>query len=969
MPHIAKSDDASVPHRDGPTPSRDASRISQSASGSSRTSSAQLHPDADSPRKNDTGAPSGTVVFLFTDIEGSTQRWDDHRDAMEAAVGHHDSLMAASITSHGGYIFKTIGDAFCAVFPTVPQAVGAALAAQRKIRAEDWSAVGGLRVRMAIHAGHADERNGDYFGPTVNRVARLLAIAHGEQVLLSGVASDLMIADMPPETSLLNLGSHRLKDLSTPERVYQLVSSELRSQFAPLRSLDVVPNNLPLQLTTFIGREEEVAEIKQTLVRARLVTLVGAGGVGKTRTALQVGADLLETHPDGVWFVDLAQLASPHFVTAAIAAALEIHNVSSSGPLIDNIVLALKAKCTLIIFDNCEHVVDAISHATDHILRSCPNVTILATSREALGIDGEQAYRMPSLAVPEPTKGLRADAALRFGAVALFVARAQAAQRTFMITDANAWIVAHICSRLDGIALAIELAVPRLKAISLEQFAKRLEDRFTLLTSSSRTALSRHQTLRALIDWSYDLLNGAEQSMLRQLAVFRGGWTLEAATDVCVGEECSPSDVLDLLTVLVDKSLVVADIGRDEPRYRLLESTRHYAFEKLTSLNEHDGATRRHAQWCLRFAKQADDGWEAAPELAWRTQVEAEVDNLRAALHWCLGQGRDLLLGASITAALIHFWRGNKREGRDWLERAQAALNDSASPSLAARLALGLSWTLPMGPASRAASAQALAAYRSLDDPRHLAWALFTYAVGISTRETDWVERAQAAHKEALALAQHFGVRRLMPAVLASLAGLEHERGNVAQARATLERVATIARQQADLLGESTALSRLSELELAEGDIPVACSYANRALELDRQRKVDNAVSADLCSLAGLAIVSDDLKAAHTWAREVLTMWERVQQPLQIAITLQHLAVVAAMHGNEECAAELLGFCDAAMARLDFRREYVEEIGYNRIKPILLRRFGEEELAQRMGDGAAMDESQAIAEGMRVAMP
>ncbi|MDQ6932201.1 MAG: adenylate/guanylate cyclase domain-containing protein [Candidatus Eremiobacteraeota bacterium] len=923
----------------------------------------------DAPRQNATAAPSGTVAFLFTDIEGSTQRWHDHRDAMEAAVRRHDFLMANSITSHGGYIFKTIGDAFCAAFPTVPQAVDAALSAQRRIKAEDWSAMGGLRIRMAVHAGHADERNGDYFGPTVNCVARLLAIGHGEQVLLSAVATDLMKADMPPETSLVDLGLYRLKDSTTPERVYQLVAFGLPSKFAPLQSLDVAPNNLPLQLTAFVGREDEVSEIKQTLVSARLVTLVGAGGVGKTRTALQVAADLLEVYSDGVWFVDLAQLVSPNFVPAAIAAAVNVHNINGSGQLIDHILLALKAKCTLIILDNCEHVVDAVSHATDDILRSCPNVTLLATSREALGIDGEHAYRMPSLAVPEPTKALTANAALEFGSVALFVARAQAAQRTFVLTDSNAWIVADICRRLDGIPLAIELAARRIKALSLEQFAKQLEDRFILTTSSGRTALSRHQTLRALIDWSYDLLGAAEQSMLRQLAVFRGGWTVEAAADVCVGKECSPADVLNLLTSLVDKSLVVADIGGDEPRYRLLESTRHYAFEKLVSLHEHDDVTDRHARWCFRFARRADEGWDSAPEVEWRTEVGAEVDNFRAALHWCLNQRRDLFLGASITSALIHFWRGSKREGRHWLEVAQAALSENAPPSLTASIALGLSWTLPMGPASRAASEQALSAYRSLDDPRHLAWAFFTYAVGISTQETDWLKRAEKAYNEALALADHFGIRRLKPTVLASLAGLEHERGNVAQARATLQRVVTLARKQADLLGESTALSRLSELELAEGNIPLAWSSANRALELDRQRKVDNAVSADLCSLAGLAIVAGDLQAAYKYARDVLIMWERVQQPVQISITLQHLAVVAATYGNEECAAELLGFCDAVMARLNFRREYMEIFGYNIIKPILLQRFGEEELAQRMADGASMDESEAIAEGMRVPMP
>src|SRR6202011_813971 len=449
--------------------------------------------------KSPVALPTGTVTFLFSDIEGSTQRWEAHRAAMKAAVARHEQLMAAAIAQHGGYAFKIMGDAFCAAFPTAPGALGAAADAQLALAKEDFASVDGLRVRMGLHTGHAEERNDDYFGPTVNRVARLMSIGHGGQVLLSGVTRDLAHSDLPTGASLINLGSHRLKDLTEPEQVWQLSIAGLPVEFPPLQSLDTVPNNLPIQPTSFRGREHDLEEVKSLLALHKLLTLFGAGGVGKTRLALQVGAEVLDDYPDGVWLADFAPITDPELVSSIIAKELGI--TQAEGRRVDeSIPHWLKRKKLLLILDNCEHILEAVAGVADAVIRSCPDVRMLATSRQALDISGEGVYRLPSLATPEKLAGLRSAEALDYGAIVLFVDRAKAADNRFALTDDNAPVVADICRRLDGIPLAIELAAARVKVLSIPNLAQRLNERFKLLIGGSRTALPRQKTLTALID-------------------------------------------------------------------------------------------------------------------------------------------------------------------------------------------------------------------------------------------------------------------------------------------------------------------------------------------------------------------------------------------------------------------------------------------------------------------------------------
>jgi len=637
--------------------------------------------------------PSGTVTFLFTDIEGSTERWEKHHNAMKAAVARHEHMMRDAISRHAGYIFKTVGDAFCAAFATAPNAVNAALDAQRALSAEDFSAVHGLRVRMGLHTGYAEERDSDYFGPAVNRVARLMSIGNGGQILLSGAAHELAQHDAPHELRFTDLGLHRLKDLAQPEHVWQLTVKDLPSEFARLNSLDTLPNNLPVQVTSFRGREKDLEDLKAQLAEHRLITLLGAGGVGKTRLAAQLGAEVLDRFRDGVWIADLATVNDAGLVSSVVARTLGVSQ-AQVRMVDESLTQSLKRKQLLLVLDNCEHVLEAAAAVADSIHRHCPEVRILTTTRQALGVSGEKVLRLASLAVPEKVADLEATEALGFGAVALFADRASLVDQSFRLGDDNASSVCDICRRLDGIPLAIELAAARVKVMSIPTIAQRLDERFKILTGGSRTALPRQKTLSALFDWSYDLLSAPERALFNRAAIFAGSFTLDAATSVCAGGGIDQSDVLDLLVSLADKSLVAVDTSGGHESYRMLESTRQYALEKLTASGERESLARRHAEYFRDVAQKAEKSFGSVPLSDWLKRVEPEVENFRAAMDWALVKDQDVALGGSVAAALEMFWwhGGVEAEGFRWIDTAFHKIDESEHPEVAAELrrALGL---------------------------------------------------------------------------------------------------------------------------------------------------------------------------------------------------------------------------------------------------------------------------------------
>jgi predicted ATPase/class 3 adenylate cyclase len=546
--------------------------------------------------------------MVLTDMEGSTRLWEEHPDAMPGVLRHHHELAHQAIERHGGYrpSDQGEGDSVFAVFSVASSAVACALDFQRALAAEPWPEQVVLRVRMALHTGALELRDDwNYAGLALNRCARLRAIAHGGQVLLSEATRALTALELPAGASLRDLGVHRLQDLSRPERVFQLCHADLPAAFPALRSLDARPHNLPLQLTRFVGREQELDELRSTLRSARLVTLTGTGGSGKTRLALQVAADLLEAHPDGTWFVELAGTAEPALVPRMVSSTIGIRE-QQGRLLLDTLVHHLATQATLLVLDNCEHLLEACAALADRLLRSCARLTILATSREPLEITGEAVCRVPPLAVPAAALAPGAEAVAAFEAVQLFVDRAVAAEPRFSLTDANAAAVAAICRRLAGIPLALELAAARLQALTVEQLRDRLEDRFRLLTGGSRTALPRQRTLRATVDWSHDLLTEPEQILLRRLTVFAGGFSLDAAEQVYSDRQVAPEDVLDLLTRLVDRSLVLLETGHASGRYRLLETIREYALEKLGAAGEEPELRQRHLTYCIGFAEPAE---------------------------------------------------------------------------------------------------------------------------------------------------------------------------------------------------------------------------------------------------------------------------------------------------------------------------------------------------------------------------
>src|SRR5579884_2058809 len=566
--------------------------------------------------------PSGTVTFLFTDIEGSTKLWEECPEAMRQALARHDALAASIIEQHEGLLVKSRGEGdslFC-VFARATDAVAAACALQQAFVSEPWPAEAPLRVRMALHTGEADLREGDYYGSAVNRCARLRAIGHGGQVLLSQAARDLL----PPDAPLMDKGSHRLKDLQQPEHVFQLAAPDLPSEFPPLRSLR--NTNLPVQTTSFIGREQEMAQLKRLFSSTRLLTLTGIGGCGKTRLALQVAADLLEDYPDGAWLVELAALSEGSPVPQSVASALGLREEPGRS-LTQTLIDYLQSRSLLLILDNCEHLVAACASLAETLLRSSPNVKLLATSREALNVPGETTYRVPSLLPPDPErlpseeKDLAA-ALMDYDAVRLFVERACSHRSEFALTRQNGPAVAEICHQLDGIPLAIELAAARIRAMAVEKIAERLDDRFRLLTGGARTVLPRQQTLRALIDWSYDLLDARERTLLQRLGVFAGGWSLDSAEAVCAdrpGEGDLEAgfeewEVLDLLQSLVDKSLVLYEEREAEGRYRLFESVRHYALGKLSAAGDAERVRDRHADHFLDQARARSGLLESAED-------------------------------------------------------------------------------------------------------------------------------------------------------------------------------------------------------------------------------------------------------------------------------------------------------------------------------------------------------------------
>lgn len=630
--------------------------------------------------------PAGTVTFVLADVEGSSRLWEQHRGDMPVALERLEGLVDELLDAHSGArpVEQGEGDSFVAAFSRATHAVGFALALQRTVAAYPWPGGIGLAVRMGVHTGEALlDSDGLYRGETLNRCGRLRGLAEGGQVLVSAITSDLVLDHMPAGAWLQDLGVHRLRDLARPERVHQLCHAQLANEFPPLASLDRLPTNLPVQLTSFIGRDREMAEISGLLERARMVTLTGSGGAGKTRLAVQVAAEQVGRHRDGVWLADLAPVVDPDLVAAAAATALGLKQLPFEA-LTETLCTRLAEGEVMLVVDNCEHLVESCRQLSETLLRRCPSLSVLATSREALGVEGEAIYPVPSLPVPTSPEDTACES------VRLFTERAAMSRPGFVVTPASAPAVVEVCQRLDGIPLAIELAAARCRLLSPAQIATQLSDRFALLTGGRHSALPRQRTLEASVEWSHNLLAEDERILLRRLSVFAGGWTLEAAEAVCAGEGLDSWRVLDALAGLADKSMVVVDDDGEAVRYRMLETIRHYARQRLADSGEAPAVRDHHLTYFVARAEGAENVLRGPEMLAELARWEREIDNLRAADDWSVESGQHEA-GMRLGGPLMEFWyRRHAVEGYHRMCTAVAA--PGGDPRVRATALLAAGW-------------------------------------------------------------------------------------------------------------------------------------------------------------------------------------------------------------------------------------------------------------------------------------
>jgi predicted ATPase/class 3 adenylate cyclase len=872
---------------------------------------------ADETSRPASSLPNGTVTFLFFELEGGAGLHDSHVGGYREATVRCHKLLRDAVETHGGTVFETGGDAIYAAFAAPGAAVEAALAGQTGLREETCCSADRLRARVGIHTGEVARVGTHYFGAAVHWCTRITAAAHRGQVLISEATAAMVRDALPAGADIHELGIHRLRDVPRPERLFQLVHPALDATFPPLRASGAQPHNLPRQLTNLVGRNHEAAEVRLLLTEAPLVTLAGPGGSGKTRLALRVAQDLLAAAEstsagmsdagvsealditDGVWFADLAPLVDGALVPQAVAAAIGIQEVPGQ-PLAATLLQALSQRALLLVLDNCEHLLDACAPLVEAMLRAAPRLLVLATSREPLRAAGEVVYRVPPLAIPDPTRPGPLENIVRSPASRLFVERARAVSPTFTVTAQNAAAVAQVCARLDGLPLAIELAAARVKVLSVEQIAARLDDRFRLLTDGGRTAGRRHQTLRAALDWSHDLLTPAEGALFRRLSVFPGGWTLEAAEAVAYDQSRGEStgysagqrnpasgsiaagDVLDLLASLIDKSLVVAGTGDDvtgmletagdgAPRYRFPETIRQYALERLQQSGDAIQAGEAHAAYFLALAERVAPELQRRQQAQWHERLEVEHDNLRAALAWYVERG-DAMQALRLAGALHWFWYRQRHwdEGYTWPARVLALPAAKApTPMRAAVLeggALFAMWRDPdaaqaMWEESIAISMEAGDSSRAALTSSYLAW--------MHVRRRQLAEarhRAEAAH----ALARQSGNPSAISNALALLAAVASMQGEHSLARARHEEALVLRRATDNVGALSLLLLDMAKAAFRAGDSQRTRDYAEDALRTAREAGIRQAVEEELRLIVRVALAQGDLVAAETRAAELV---------------------------------------------------------------------------------------------------
>ncbi len=862
--------------------------------------------------------PTGTVTFLFTDIEGSSRLWERFPVDMGPALARHDALVRASIEGSGGFVFKTVGDAFCAAFASPSAALEAATAAQRMLFAERWDATGPLRVRMGMHTGPAEFRDADYFGGTLNRVARISAAGHGGQMLVSEALAALL--ESPGDgIDFKFLGDFRLRNLNRVEKIFQVNVEGLPQAFPPLRSQQNLPHNLPIPVTSFVGRERELEQVKELVGRNRILTLLGTGGTGKTRLAIEAGRELLESYVDGVWLVELAAHDEDAGVADAIASVLGVRE-DPGRTAHESLIGFIGKREMLLILDNCEHLLGAVTAEAAGLLAKCANLHVLATSRQALRMPGEvtlPVFPLPAFDIWHRSRDRppNAEEVARFDAVRLFVERAQAVLPSFQLDDANAPAIARICWRLDGIPLAIELAAARLRVLTPGQIAERLNDRFKLLRGGGQTVLPHQQTLRALIDWSYDLLDRKERILFHRLGVFAGGRSLEAVEVVCSGGEVGLDDILDLLQQLADKSLIfIENEAGAPPRYTLIESVWQYAREKLAESGEFDTLRDRHLDYCLALVEKAGPHLVGPDPGKWVRRLAAETLNIRFALEYAAERIGGCETALRLVAGLERFWEigGNLEEARRQAEAILARVDAAEHPE----------WH-----------------GRALACAGRIAWAQDRYEEGLRHFANAGMILEPLNRPDLLGLL-HGSEGFLMLSV-----------GDIDGARRRFERAEEIGKQTGDRRIFALVEAGLGSIAAQEQRLEEAFEFKRRALAMFRELGDKWIVGYSLWGHAQVALAIGRPAPAREALREWAEIAREVGNRWSAPYLLQHLADAARLEGKPELAARLFGAAELQREKLGVRFSPLEQILYEASLAALRALLKPEDLATHWAAG------------------
>ncbi len=956
--------------------------------------------------------PTGTVTLLFTDIEGSTRLLQQVGHHYDGILSECRRLLRAAFHRWNGYEVDTQGDAFFVAFARATDAVSAAVEMQRALAAYTWPAGATVQVRMGLHTGEPQRSVEGYVGLDVHRAARIMSAAHGGQVLLSQTTRDLVQYSLPDGVHLRDLGELRLKDLQRPTRLFQLAIVDLPANFPPLNALDTHPNNLPIQLTSLIGREKEVATIERLLARedVRLLTLTGPGGTGKTRLGLQVAAEVSDRFHEGVYFVNLAPITDPALVIPTIAQTLDLKETGGQPPL-DQLKTFLHERQLLLVLDNFEQVASAAVYVAD-LLATCPKLKVIVTSRMVLHVQAEQEFAVPPLAVPDPKQLPNLVTLSQYEAVALFISRAQAARPEFQVTNANAPAVAEICARLDGLPLAIELAAARIKLLPPQALLARLDQRLALLTGGARDVPARQQTLRNTIEWSYQLLNEEEQRLFRRLSVFVGGWQLSAAEALCQEIGQADLDVLNNLLALLDNSLIQSsEEGAEEPRFLTLQTMREFGLERLAASGELERTRMAHAHYFLALAEQAEPELHGSNQALWLARLEHEYDNLREALEWAMEKVIDEKaaerreIGMRLGTALREFWLilGHYREARTFLERA-LMLSEGTRPALRARvlraiasvadcqgdidrievvakLSLTLSRDLEdtcgiaesLGSLAAAAwlrgkIVEAISLHeeqvrllRQVGESGEVAQALFPLAEHVSTHGE--YARGQTLFEEALSLFRQAGNDLWVGGTLVhSASWLWFTLGDLATMRQRFQEGQALITKVGDRAWGAECLWVAALLALSEGEWVRASSLAQESLSIYREMG-DPWYSAWLLHLLGrIEVQKGELPTARRYYQQSLVLNQQIGEKWMTPFNLEGLASVVATQDMLRWAAQLWGAAEALREAIDVPRLPVDRVGYEQAVGTARAQLGEETFASAWQEGWMMKLEQVIDE-------